>query len=38
MNADLAKHWPPIVAKKSPPADVEQWAQVKDKRALLDRG
>ena len=38
LNADLAKHWPPIVAKKSPPADVEQWAQVKDKRALLDRG
>ena len=38
LNADLSKHWPPIIAKKSPPDDVEQWAQVKDKRALLDRG
>jgi len=38
LNAELAKDWPPIIAKKSPPPDAEQWAQVKDKRALLDRG
>ena len=37
-NAELAKDWPPIVATKPPPADAEHWAQVKDKRSLLDRG
>ena len=37
LNAELAKDWPPIVARKAPPADAGQWAQVKDKRALLDR-
>ncbi len=37
LNAELAKDWPPIVARKAPPADAAEWAQVKDKRALLDR-
>ena len=38
LNAELAKAWPPIVAKKAALPDAEQWAQVKDKRSLLDRG
>ena len=38
LNAELAKAWPPIVAKKAALPDAEEWAQVKDKRSLLDRG
>ena len=38
INAELAKAWPPIVAKKPALPDAERWARVKDKRALLDRG
>ena len=38
LNAELAKAWPPIVAKKAALPDAAQWAQVKDKRSLLDRG
>jgi ferredoxin len=38
LNADLAKQWPPIIEKKAAPADADDWANVKDKRDLLDRG
>jgi ferredoxin len=37
LNADLAKVWPPIIEKKDAPSDADQWANVKDKRALLER-
>lgn len=36
-NADLAKRWPLITRKKPEPPDAGDWAQVKDKRAMLDR-
>ncbi|OWY38742.1 ferredoxin [Xenophilus sp. AP218F] len=37
LNAELAKQWPSIVQKIDPPADHAKWAQVKDKRHLLER-
>jgi ferredoxin len=36
-NATLARHWPPITRVKPAPADADQWAQVSDKREMLDR-
>ena len=36
-NAALAKKWPLIARIKPAPPDAEQWAKVRDKRALLDR-
>jgi ferredoxin len=36
-NATLARKWPMIARQKPAPADADRWAQVKDKRALLDR-
>jgi ferredoxin len=36
-NAALAKKWPVIARIKPAPVDADQWAEVKDKRALLDR-
>jgi ferredoxin len=38
INADLAKDWPAIIEKKAGPPDADEWAKVKDKRDLLDRG
>jgi len=37
LNAELAKSWERITEKKDAPADADQWAQVKDKRNLLER-
>jgi ferredoxin len=37
LNAELAKKWPPIVARKEPLPDADQWAGVKGKKALLQR-
>src|SRR5512147_3321800 len=36
-NATLSKEWPVISRVKPAPADADQWAEVKDKRPLLDR-
>ncbi|MBU2754335.1 ferredoxin family protein [Acidithiobacillus sp. CV18-2] len=36
INARLAKAWPAIIQKKDAPADADEWAQVQDKRALLE--
>ncbi len=36
-NATLAKTWPVIARIKPALADAGQWAEVRDKRALLDR-
>jgi ferredoxin len=37
LNAELAKIWPPIVERKEPLPGADQWAQVKEKRDLLQR-
>jgi len=33
----LANGWKPIVVKKAAAPDADAWADVKDKRALLER-
>ncbi|MFT3819758.1 MAG: ferredoxin family protein [Rubrivivax sp.] len=38
LNAQLARAWKPITRTKLALPDADQWAGVKDKRALLDRG
>ena len=37
VNAELAKVWKPITAKKAAPADADEWAQVKHKLDKLQR-
>lgn len=37
LNAELAKLWRPIVAKKDAPADADKWRIVKDKLRFLER-
>ncbi|MDR2196080.1 MAG: ferredoxin family protein [Gallionellaceae bacterium] len=37
LNAELTKHWPPIVAKKTAPADADDWRDIKTKLHLLER-
>jgi len=37
LNAELAKKWKPIVERRDPPADSEQWRDVKDKRHLIEK-
>ena len=36
-NAELAKKWPVIARIKPAPLDADDWAEVRDKRDLLDR-
>jgi ferredoxin len=36
INAEAAMAWPAITAKNDAPADAEKWAQVKEKRKLLE--
>jgi ferredoxin len=36
INAEVAKARPAIIEKKDAPEEVQHWAQVKDKRALLE--
>jgi ferredoxin len=31
VNTDFAKVWPNITLRKDPPADADEWSQVKDK-------
>lgn len=38
INAELAKRWKYIVARKAALPDANEWAKVKDKRGQLDRG
>ena len=35
LNARLAEQWPVIKAHEPPPDDADEWAEVRDKRALL---
>ena len=37
LNAELTKLWPTITDTKPALADAKQWAEVKDKLALLER-
>ena len=37
LNAELAPLWKPIIERKDPPSDADEWAKVMDKRALLER-
>ncbi|WP_437556909.1 ferredoxin FdxA [Acidithiobacillus sulfuriphilus] len=36
INARLARVWPPIIQKKPAPSDADAWAEMKDKRGLLE--
>lgn len=37
LNAELAKIWKPIIAKRAAAPDADAWGQVKDKLGLLER-
>ena len=37
INAELAKVWKPIVARKPGPPDADEWAKVKEKAHLLEK-
>lgn len=37
LNADLAKNWPSITKRKSPPADADEWKDTTDKLSALIR-
>ena len=37
LNAELAKVWPAIIEKKDAPADADDWAKTKDKKALIEK-
>jgi ferredoxin len=34
-NSELSKKWRPIIERKAPPPDADQWKNVKDKKHLL---
>jgi ferredoxin len=37
LNAELAKQWPVITERKEPPADADEWREVKGKLSMLER-
>jgi ferredoxin len=37
LNAELARAWPTLIARKAPPPDADQWAKVQDKFELLEK-
>ena len=37
LNKELAKSWPVIRQKKDPPADADEWKDVKPKKQLLEK-
>src|ERR1700712_358513 len=37
LNAELSRQWKPLLERKDAPADADQWAEVADKRGLLER-
>ena len=37
LNAELARVWPVITRRKSPPADADEWCEVPDKLRYLER-
>ena len=38
LNKELAAGWKPLIARKPAPADADEWAKVKEKKQLLERG
>ena len=37
INAELAKGWKPIIARKPAPADADDWSKVKEKAHLMEK-
>jgi ferredoxin len=37
LNAELARTWKVLIERKTPPADADEWAEVKDKLQYLER-
>jgi ferredoxin len=37
LNAELAKAWPVLSERKDPPADADDWKEVKNKLQQLER-
>ncbi len=37
LNAELSKDWPTITRMEDKPEDADEWAQVKEKKHLLER-
>lgn len=37
LNVELARIWDPIISKKPPPPDADEWGKVKHKLHLLER-
>ena len=37
LNAELSQEWPVITEMKDPPADADEWRDVKDKLQYLER-
>jgi ferredoxin len=37
LNEELAKRWPAIIERKTPPADADEWRGVADKLRYLER-
>ena len=37
LNAELAKGWKPLIEKKPAPPDADEWAQVKEKKQLIEK-
>ncbi len=37
LNRERAAVWKPIIERKSPPPDADQWAKVKDKKKFLEK-
>ena len=37
LNRELAAQWKPILGRKPAPPDADQWAEIKEKKHLLER-
>jgi len=37
LNREREQVWKPIIERKSPPPDADQWAKVKDKKKFLEK-
>ena len=37
LNRERAQVWKPIIERKSPPPDADQWAKIKDKKKFLEK-
>ncbi len=37
LNRDFSRLWKPLVERKDPPPDADEWAKTRDKRELIER-